>query len=76
MANVIIISFLGYTLSPDSAIPFTMYPDLLPELINYAHDDKRPASSRVGPQGKFGGGTNELKQDLGQLNIQIYVILI
>ncbi|KAI6184559.1 hypothetical protein M3Y97_00609400 [Aphelenchoides bicaudatus] len=60
----------GHTLPPDQATPFTTYPDyrenLFPELINHAHDDKRPSTGRrVGPQGRFGGGTNEFKEDLG-----------
>jgi hypothetical protein len=55
---------------PDVATPFITYPDyraeVFPELINHAHDDKRPATGRrIAPQGRFGGGTNEFKEDLG-----------
>lgn len=61
MWNVINFCILGHTLPPDEVTPFTTYPDYraeyFPELINHAHDDKRPATGRRdGPQGRFGGG--------------------
>ncbi|KAI6179211.1 hypothetical protein M3Y98_00585900 [Aphelenchoides besseyi] len=62
----------GHTLPPEKVTPFTTYPnlrnDLFPQLVNHAHDDKRPATGRrVGPQGTFGGGTNEYREDLGKI---------
>lgn len=58
---------------------FTTYPvfrteggDLFPTLDNHAHDDLRPATGRrLGPQTRFGGGTNEYKEDLGRVNLGI-----
>uniref|UniRef100_A0A915DSE6 Uncharacterized protein n=1 Tax=Ditylenchus dipsaci TaxID=166011 RepID=A0A915DSE6_9BILA len=52
---------------------FTTYPDyrdpnhLFPVLTNHVKEDPRPASGRRdGRQGRFGGGTNEYREDLGQ----------
>ncbi|KAI1727045.1 hypothetical protein Ddc_04328 [Ditylenchus destructor] len=50
--------------------PYTTYPDhradLFPVLDNHAKEDTRPATGRrLGPQGRFGGGTNEYREDWG-----------
>ncbi|KAH7697246.1 hypothetical protein AAVH_35672, partial [Aphelenchoides avenae] len=53
---------------------YTTYPDyrqgLFPELENHAKEDPRPATGRR-PQGMFGGGTNEYKEDFGSLRYGI-----
>ncbi|CAD5216015.1 unnamed protein product [Bursaphelenchus xylophilus] len=53
--------------------PYPTYPDhrqeFFPKLANIWHEDRRPASGdRLGPQGRFGGGTNEYREDLGGIN--------
>ncbi|CAD5211805.1 unnamed protein product [Bursaphelenchus okinawaensis] len=54
--------------------PYPAYPDhregLFPKLANFWHEDQRPASGdRLGPQGRFGGGTNEYREDIrGAIN--------
>ncbi|KAI1728173.1 hypothetical protein DdX_00333 [Ditylenchus destructor] len=61
----------GNNSNSDTAIgPYTTYPDhradLFPVLDNHAKEDTRPATGRrLGPQGRFGGGTNEYKEDWG-----------